>query len=310
MGLLRNFHTSRKIKVNQSLLRHNQSLNHRGLPTRLLPGATRIPIAMPVPVTNQVTVKFQGRLGNQMFQYAVLYSLLRRRPDLRGVVPRWSGQPYFKLDPKITVGDIRSRQFNEPPGQRYTDAVYKVAPGTKLHGYFQTERYFVDLRDEILNIYSLRPELQRRLDALVSRFQKPIIAVHSRETDYLDNKLYIGPAYFRAALDCLCNLTGAKISDYEVVLLSDNPASKILDFLGTGFTRVRESEILDMMLMSRARHCVISASSFSWWGAWLNRGEPVVVAPDGWFSHNRPHAIGFAPVDIKVPRWQYIKSPR
>ena len=68
-------------------------------------------------------------------------------------------------------------------------------------------------------------------------------------------------------------------------------------FRGDRFTFIEgEKDYIDLYIMSQCKNNIIANSTFSWWGAWLNKNKnKKIVAPKKWFgsliSHNTKDLI-------------------
>lgn len=252
-----------------------------------------------------ITVKFQGRLGNNMFQYATLCSVAARR-GLTPAFESWSGAKLFALPhhPTPTRAD-RHNTFTEANPQKVTQDVFDIHDNTELVGFFQAEEYFRDMRPELLRRFSPREGWLRKLQEKRAAYTEPLIVVHQREGDYVGstfpvmNESYFGPAMERAQ-----QFLGTDKG--PVVLVSDNPGTHVLDFVGKPrLTKLNTDELESLYMLMTADVSILSASGFSWWGGWLNqRGR--VIAPERWIDFRRDTATTWYPPGIRVDGWTYI----
>ena len=177
----------------------------------------------------------------------------------------------------------------------YDPAFEAVGPEVALFGYFQSELYFAGIAEKLRNWFSLRDPLgpeAASVAAMIDGSALPV-SIHIRRGDYTrpgtaEVHGMLDEGYYRRAL----RLIEAQLTrQADFFIFSDDPAAaeEILNFVPAGrLTHARgdpERPWEDMALMARCRHHVIANSSFSWWGAWLNRSlDKVVVAPRAWFS--------------------------
>ena len=191
--------------------------------------------------------------------------------------------------PAVVLGQYCEPHFQYDPGFEL------LGPKTVLFGYFQSERYFSSIAEILCDSFSPREPLGAKAAATLAHIEASRlgVSVHIRRGDYLNPGIakthgILGEAYYREAIDRIEIGLGQKpdffvFSDDQVAaeqLLGFVPASRLHYIRGDP-----ERPWEDMTLMACCRHHVVANSSFSWWGAWLNRSpDKIVVAPRAWFA--------------------------
>jgi len=175
-------------------------------------------------------------------------------------------------------------------GFRFDPKVLKLPDDVYLDGYWQTEKYFLNIRGVLLKEFLPKEFGARALD-----YKKAIesaenaVSVHVRRGDYVSepntNKYHgtCGSEYYREA----AKIIGDKVPNPHFFVFSDDvPWVKENIALGDKVTYVEGCKNYeDLHLMSLCRHNIIANSSFSWWGAWLNEHpDKIVVTPKKWFN--------------------------
>jgi hypothetical protein len=210
-----------------------------------------------------------GWLGNQMFQYAATFSESKRLGTSCG---------FPENNPNLfELFTLSAEKLSYSQGIVYQEPTfhYKEIPkqdNITLHGYFQSEKYFIDCKEDIKSEFSLRtPSYPETLD-------DEYISLHVRRGDYLKypgSHPLCGMEYYEEAL---CYLP-----DRPVKVFSDDWEWCTKNFQGDRFHISSRNFMEDFELMTKCQHHIIANSSFSWWGAWLSNSEKV-IAPKKWFG--------------------------
>lgn len=82
-----------------------------------------------------------------------------------------------------------------------------------------------------------------------------------------------------------------KVDNPKFYVFADNPAWVTEHFNEFDYTLIEGNppagwgSHFDMQLMSYCKHNIISNSTYSWWGAFLNKNpEKIVILPHQWFN--------------------------
>lgn len=301
-----------------------------------------------------------GGLGNQMFQYALYlklctmgrevkfddvseYRLENARPIMLWAFdisyPRASEKEineitdgFLKLSHRIRrkLFGRKSLEYHEKDCN-FDRQVLEKDPAY-LTGYFQSEKYFKDIEEQVRHafVFSKRiwEGLDRELEIKMKKYLEQIgnalaVSIHVRRGDYLTTGEVFGGIctedYYRKAIERI-------LEDFPEALffVFSNDVKWVKEWIPRLCAELKFSEVnrfvviegatedtgyLDMLLMSRCNHHILANSSFSWWAAWLNpvRNKQVIV-PSVWFNNQDSRDIYTEKMIQISPKGELIKD--
>jgi hypothetical protein len=275
-----------------------------------------------------ITIRLNGGLGNQMFQYAAAKaSALVNSAELfididefetyklrkfelndyniknfiianRGVTTKNKLTPQsflIKFLKKFHLESLVQNYYYERT-LLFDEKVLKLNDKTYMEGFFQCEKYFSNIRDLLIEEFSLKKELSKYSQFIKNEINQTnnSVSLHIRRGDYISSAKTNSThgvcdlKYYNDGIRYLNEHIGIftifVFSD-DILWAKENLRFKNLVFIDSSEKRIAHE---DIYLMSLCDCNIIANSSFSWWGAWLNQNRgKIVIAPKKWFLDSK-----------------------
>lgn len=271
-------------------------------------------------------------LGNQMFQYAAARALAERlQTPLKLNISGYEKNILYPFDlnkfnitataaskkeigqavslpdnPLIRNWLLLSEKFKAESFKRaivrekhfhFTNELANATRNTYVFGHWQSEKYFKEYENIIRKEFTLREDIEDRIELIQQIQQSNSVSLTIRRGDYLqhpDLNLYGDKlTYHYQAV----NFITEKITQPHFFVFSDD-IEWVKNNLQIAHRTTYVSEIhpgeayklnpkrhQDLLLMSTCKHHIITNSTFAWWGAWLSiYPSKIVIAPSQWFG--------------------------
>ena len=272
----------------------------------------------------------EGRLGNQMFQYAFIRGMSKRygydfiipdananRFDNYGLFDCFELEGCKTGEGSYPTLECRDTAFN----QKFLD---ECTDNTNYSGVFQTEKYFANATEELRKDFTFHKEILDPCQEFIDNVGD-VIFLHVRR----GNSNLVGKRGEKWSYQLLQDYHPLMKKEYYLEALSHFDESKKVIVLSDTIDWCKEQDWLqddrflfsdssyevfddgasvpyiDLCLMSLCSGGIIANSSMSWWGAWLQNDRGKVVAPYPWYgakAYNYGNAE-LCDADIIPERW-------
>ncbi len=279
----------------------------------------------------KLVLKAAAGLGNQMFMYANAYSLAKRighelRIDTTSgyfqkkntTLHRKYSLNIFNLSAKEADKNDRyddyishnykklikfinkfqkKKSFITDPIKHKKKTFYKKIDNLfsdKIYqeGYFDSEKYFLDIKSDLLNEFKIKDKLIDKNNKFIKLLKDSnSVSIHIRRNRFVEPDSFLDKgteAKKDMKLEDVINYTHRGISYFKKKI--NNPKFFIWSNNFTDLDKVfnknefifveNNNDVNDFHLFGYAKHFILGPSSFHWWGAWLNQHpDKICVRP-------------------------------
>lgn len=233
---------------------------------------------------------------------------------IKGVTPRSFSLDVFDIIvKKASVSDIqlftkekysarlamikRAFGFNVPSyihekDHSFNPQIWNHGNDAYFDGYWQSEKYFSHIEREVREAFTAHQPFSQNGKIVAEKIEKigrGSISLHIRRGDYVTNKKAAGALgiceinYYQRAL----SVATADAENPHIFIFSDDTSwvkeNINIPYQSTIVSEYKMSDWEELILMSHCERHIISNSSFSWWGAWLDiKNGMMVIAPIQW----------------------------
>jgi hypothetical protein len=244
--------------------------------------------------TNKCSTVFLGGLGNMLFSLAQTYAYSKKygyKPVISenhaGTLHRKPSEYFMNVFRNFEVSeDLEWHLYKEP--EEVKPSMFHDIPNFGVNklmfsGFFQSHKYFDHIKEEIQDTFG---PSRKAVDYLSSKYEfKNSVSLHIRRGDYVNLSQYhhnLSIEYFINAMDYM----DSTMDTVKYYVFSDDIEWCKRSLPEGNYCFVDEPEdYMQLWMMGLCTHNIIANSTFSWWGAYLNKNpNKVVIHPDKWYG--------------------------
>jgi hypothetical protein len=173
-----------------------------------------------------------------------------------------------------------------------TSQLYSYDSEFYVEGHYESEKYFVDYKEEIIKEFKIKTErnlIKNKYLEIINNNNVVSICVRQNrfsEKNKSQFNLDKSNQFLKRTIDYIykaINFIEKKIQNPKYLLWSNDFANLHQFFDSNRFTFVEnqnDKEINDLYLLSKCKYFIVGPTTFHWWGAWLSEyNNKICVRP-------------------------------